>query len=73
MISGVALELRKLVICMRRTDLEAELAERGWVYLKAIHGHRVWRHPRKVVVIAVPDIELLFDSVGTEILESTER
>lgn len=62
-----------MVTCMRRRDLEDRLEELGWVLIKTIHGHRVWRHPTRVIVIAVPDAELILDSVADEILDYAER
>jgi hypothetical protein len=59
---------------MRRTELEAALKERGWAPTGQASGtrHTLWRHARRRRPLAVPNQELILDSVAEALIAEAE-
>ena len=56
---------------MRRTELEAKLAARGWYNTGRASGsnHTIWTHPtRKNVIVVRHNLDLIHDAMADRIL-----
>jgi predicted RNA binding protein YcfA (HicA-like mRNA interferase family) len=60
---------------MRRTELEKQLRSLGWARTSftGILGHAQWKHPAKRSALAVPNEDLILDSVAERILVDAQR